>query len=132
MIWQDIVISISTLLFSYALIPQIIHGFRNKKKTITTQTSVITFVGLYTISVCFFTLKLYLSAIMDFVSGSLWLIIFLQGILYKWFLERRIYTHVVRDWYYVPPPKPPPPTRGEKVVSREREFEITTFYDWVR
>ena len=83
MIWQDIVISVITVLFSYALIPQISHGFKHKKKTITLQTSLITFVGLYAIGICFLTLGLYYSALMDFLAGTLWFIIFLQGILYR-------------------------------------------------
>jgi len=35
--WQDIVITISNLLFTYALFPQIYHGFKTRKSGIVIQ-----------------------------------------------------------------------------------------------
>ena len=82
MVWQDIIISISQILFSIALLPQIYLGFKNRKCSITLMTSVPTFIGLYAISFCFYTLSLYFSAIISLVAGTLWFILFLQRIIY--------------------------------------------------
>ena len=83
MTWQDITISIAVILFSYALIPQIYEGFKTKKSTITIQTSLITFVCLYVIGIVYFTLRLYFSMIMTFLTATLWFILFIQSIIYK-------------------------------------------------
>lgn len=69
--WQDIVISISIILLSYALIPQVIQGFKKRKCDINIQTSAITAAGLYILAVCFWTLNLYFSFAMDLVTGTL-------------------------------------------------------------
>ena len=68
---------------SYALIPQVYQGFKVKKSLITIQTSLITTIAIYSMTIAFFSLGLYFSAIMDFIIGTLWLIIFIQGIIYR-------------------------------------------------
>lgn len=83
MVWQDIVIAFVNVLLGYALIPQVIYGFKKKKKTITTQTSLITFIGLCSLVICYFTLNLYFSTIVTFLTSLLWLILFVQSIIYK-------------------------------------------------
>lgn len=67
----------------YALVPQVLHGFKIKKSLIKIQTSAITCLAVYAMAAAFFSLKLYFSAIMDFIIGTLWLILFLQNIIYK-------------------------------------------------
>jgi uncharacterized membrane protein len=81
--WQDLVITISTLLLGYALIPQVVHGFKKRKGTVTIQTSLITTLGLYTIAICLLTLNLQFSAIMNFITGTLWAVLLIQRIAYK-------------------------------------------------
>ena len=83
MIWQDIVITIVIIVFTYALIPQIYQGFKQKKGLINLQTSIITSLGLGVISFTYFTLELYFSAIMAFINGILWIMLFFQKIIYK-------------------------------------------------
>jgi len=83
MVWQDIVIAILTILFGYALIPQIYYGFKHKKATVTFQTSLITGIGLYIMGLTFFTLQLYFTTIMDIITGTLWMILFIQKLVYK-------------------------------------------------
>jgi predicted anti-sigma-YlaC factor YlaD len=83
MVWQDWLISISIILMGYAMIPQVIHGFRKKVSTIKLQTAFITTLTLYAMAVAFFSLKLYFSAAMDMIIGTLWLLIAVQGIIYK-------------------------------------------------
>lgn len=83
MTWQDIVLSMTIILASYALIPQVIHGFKIKRGLITYQTSIIYAVAIYTAAIVFLTLGLYFSALMDFIIGTLWLVLLIQKIMYK-------------------------------------------------
>lgn len=81
--WQDIVITISIILFGYALIPQIIQGFKKRKQDINLQTSLITAGGMYAITIAYLTLNLTFSTITTGITGTLWLILALQKIFYK-------------------------------------------------
>lgn len=83
MVWQDIVIAIANLLFVYSLASQIYKGFKDKKGYITLQTSFLTIIGLFAVAFAFFTLGLLASAIVAIVNGSMWLILFIQGLIYK-------------------------------------------------
>ena len=83
MIWQDIVITIANIIFSASLLPQIYYGFKKKEGTITLITSGPTFIALYAICFAFFTLSLYFSTIMSFITGSLWLVLFVQRLIYR-------------------------------------------------
>lgn len=83
MIWQDLVITATNIVFSVSLVPQVIHGFKEKKGTITLQTSIPTFIGLFVISITFLTLSLYFSAGMSFITGGLWFMLFIQRLKYK-------------------------------------------------
>jgi len=81
--WQDIIIAIANILFTYSLIHQVYHGFKNKKGFLTLTASGLTTIGLYAISVAYFTLSLYFSVVISFINGTLWLILFMQGWIYK-------------------------------------------------
>ena len=83
MIWQDIVITIANISFSYALITQIVKGFKEEKANISLQTGLLTALGLYMMVVAFFTLKLWFSSIISSFNGTLWLTLFLQSIVYE-------------------------------------------------
>ncbi len=83
MVWQDIVISLTIILAGYALIPQVIHGFKVRKGLITYQTSIMYMIAIYTAAIVFITLKLYFSATMNFIIGTLWLVLLIQKIVYK-------------------------------------------------
>ncbi len=67
----------------YALLPQVYQGFKHKKGFINLQTSVITAIGMYAISYAYLTLKLYFSAFMGLITGTLWIILFFQKMIYK-------------------------------------------------
>ncbi len=82
MVWQDTIISICIVLFSYALIPQVYQGFKEKKGFVNTQTSFITFIGMYVLSFVYFTLGLYFSFIMGVITGTLWFLLFVQKMVY--------------------------------------------------
>ena len=83
MIWQDYVMGITALSFVYALFPQLIHGFKNKKTTIQPQTALITSLGLYAFSIATLTLNLYFSTIVNAFNATLWAFLFYQSIKYK-------------------------------------------------
>lgn len=83
MIWQDLIISIVNIVFSISLVPQVIHGFKKKKALITFATSIPTFLGLYVLAFTFFTLNLYYSSVLSFITATLWLILFVQGLIYQ-------------------------------------------------
>ena len=81
--WQDIAITSSSIIFSLSLFPQVYYGFKNKVGGITVATSAPTFVCLFLISFAYFTLDLYFSAITTVFTGILWLLLFIQRLMYK-------------------------------------------------
>jgi len=81
--WQDTVITISVILFAYALIPQVIQGFKKKKQEITLQTSLITLIGMLAITITYFSLNLIFSTLTGAIAVILWTIIAMQKIFYK-------------------------------------------------
>ena len=81
--WQDFVITIANLIFSVSLIPQVYLGFKTKTGPITLATSIPTSTGLYIISFAYYTLSLNYSAILSFVNGTFWFVLFLQRVIYK-------------------------------------------------
>ena len=83
MIWQDIVIAIANILFGYSLAYQVFIGFKHKKGYLALQASFFTTIGLYAISFCFYTLGLTFSTIVSSFNGTMWLILFIQKMLYK-------------------------------------------------
>jgi len=83
MIWQDIVMAIANLLFTYSLGYQVYYGFKVKKGLLTLSTSGPTFIGLYAMSFAFFTLSLFFSTLVSSVNGTLWFVLFSQRIGYK-------------------------------------------------
>jgi hypothetical protein len=83
MIWQDFVIAIANILMGYALIPQVFKGFKNKKAYIKFQTGLITSLALYILGITLFTLNLFFSGAIALFNATMWLILFIQSIIYK-------------------------------------------------
>ncbi len=83
MIWQDILISSMSIVFSVSLIPQIYSGFKEKVGPIKFQTSIPTFIGLYVVSFTYWTLALFFSSVITFITGTVWLILFIQRLMYQ-------------------------------------------------
>ena len=83
MVWQDILISVANVLFSYSLIHQVYHGFKKKEGAMTLTASSLTTIGLYAFSFAFYTLGLYASTIISIFNGTLWLTLFIQRIIYQ-------------------------------------------------
>ncbi len=83
MIWQDILIAIANLMFTYSIAYQVYYGYKKKKGLLTLTASILTFTGLYTIAIAFFTLSLFFSGLISTVNGTLWFMLFIQRIIYK-------------------------------------------------
>jgi len=83
MIWQDYVIAICTIGFSYALIPQIILHFKKKKVELTWQTIIITVIGILVVMICMFSLGLWFTTAMNFLAMMLWMIFGVQKWIYR-------------------------------------------------
>jgi len=83
MLWQDAVIMVANIIFFISLVPQVYYGFKEKKGFITLATSGPIFIGLYAISITFYTLNLYFSSVILFVTGTLWLVLFIQRLMYR-------------------------------------------------
>lgn len=83
MSWQDIVITIANLIFTFSLGTQVWHGYRTKKGYVLLLSSGLTSLGLYAICVAFISLALYFSVVVSFINATLWLILFIQRIIYR-------------------------------------------------
>ena len=81
--WQDIVITIANFIFAYALIPQVVKGFKDKKAHIHIQTGLLTTTGMYAMSFAFFSLGLLFSTIIGVFNATMWLLLFIQSLIYK-------------------------------------------------
>jgi len=82
-IWQDIIIALANILFGYSLAYQVYKGFKEKKGFLSLQTSLLTTVGLYSLSFAYLTLNLLVSAIVSVFNGTMWLLLFMQRLIYK-------------------------------------------------
>jgi len=83
MFWQDFVISGAGIIFTIALLPQVWQGFAKKEGVINSWTSGPTCIALYTMTAAYFTLELVLSTAVLFMSATLWLLLFVQRLLYR-------------------------------------------------
>ena len=83
MSWQDITITIASLVFALSLIPQVYLGFKEKKGVITYATSIPTCAGLCVIGIAYFSLGLYFSFAVTCLTTALWFTLFLQRVFYK-------------------------------------------------
>jgi hypothetical protein len=82
MVWQDVVITLANIAFTYSLIHQVFHGFKTKKAHLTLTAAALTSLGLYATSFCFFTLGLISSGVTIAINGTLWLILLVQTLKY--------------------------------------------------
>ncbi len=82
MVWQDLIITLVNVLFAYALIPQVYQGFKEKKGFIHLQTGFLNSLGMFLMAFAFFTLGLTFSWIMGTFNAILWMVLFIQKIIY--------------------------------------------------
>ena len=78
MVWQDIVISVVSVIFCFALLPQVVEGFKIKKGAISYGTSIPIFLGLLAIGYTYYTLSLHHSVALTLIQAVFWLILIVQ------------------------------------------------------
>jgi hypothetical protein len=83
MLWQDLAIMMLNILFAYSIFHQVWHGFREKKGLLALPTSIISSAGLYMMALVFWSLGFFLSAIISVYNATMWIILLIQGIIYK-------------------------------------------------
>lgn len=83
MVWQDIIIAVANVLFGYSLAYQVYKGYKEKKGFLSLQTSFLTTIALYALALAYLTLSLYLSAIVCTFNATMWLLLFIQKLIYK-------------------------------------------------
>ena len=81
--WQDIVITIASIVFVYAMVPQIIYGYKKRLGVITYQFSILNTVAMIALTITYYSLGLTLSTIISFVLTVLYLILLIQRIIYS-------------------------------------------------
>lgn len=82
MTWQDIIITIASVVFVYAMLPQIIYGFKKKKGIITYQFSILNIVAMIALTITYFSLGLIFSTIISLIITMLWIVLLIQRIIY--------------------------------------------------
>ncbi len=81
-IWQDIVMTACNIAFTYAMVTQVVCGFRRKAGGITYPTGIVFGLGSWAIAVCSYTLGLLFFAITCAILGALWLCSVVQRAIY--------------------------------------------------
>ena len=80
--WQDYVIAIVSLLFGVILLPQLKDTWRGKT-ILNLYTAGLTTVGLYILGITFYTLNMWISVTAEFISGTVWLFLFIFSLTNK-------------------------------------------------
>jgi hypothetical protein len=83
---QDFIMGGLSIFMSYALIPQVVKGFKEKKGPVTIQTSFINALAVVGYVVCGFTMGLRVVPFVWATCAVLWLILLLQRL--KWGEDR--------------------------------------------
>jgi len=83
MIWQDLVITIATLLFAVSLVPQVYYGFKRQRGVITLKTSIPTVIGLVGVLFAYFSLQLYFSVFVCILTTVMWILLLVQRMIYE-------------------------------------------------
>lgn len=78
MIWQDLAITSTNIIFTLALIPQIYYGFKEKKGLVSFGASAPTFICLFVLAYTYSSLNLKFATLMTVLTGLAWLTLFLQ------------------------------------------------------
>jgi len=81
--WQDVVVTIVSVIFAYAMIPQIIYGFKKKKGVITYQFSGLNMTCMIALIIAYYSMGLVFATIASIVILIGWITLFIQKIIYK-------------------------------------------------
>lgn len=78
MVWQDYVMGGVGLFFGVSIFPEVLRGFKEKKQTMSSWSSLGTALGLYVLSYTQHTLDLDLAAFLTGITATEWGALFYQ------------------------------------------------------
>ena len=70
------------VLFIYAMIPQLVYGFKTRKGLISIQFSLLNILAMLLLLLVYVSFGLYLSVVLTVVLIVMWMILFLQRVSY--------------------------------------------------
>ncbi len=79
----DLLLMISGVAFSLALIPQVLKGFKEKKCHVTLATSIPTFLFMLLTTVTLYSIDLILTAAIDLATTLMYMILVLQKLWWR-------------------------------------------------
>lgn len=79
----DFVMTITTCVLSYSLIPQVKKSWREQKVELAWQTVILTVFGCWSLASCFFILGLVFNGIANAVTAGLWTALLIMKIIWK-------------------------------------------------
>jgi len=82
-LWQDYGMTIAANGFLVAMFPQVFKNWKDKSSPFSMQTIILNIVCLLISTVCVSSLKLYLTALTNILTITLWIIVGAQAIKYK-------------------------------------------------
>ena len=82
MIWQDVVVGAVNIVFMYAMIPQLLYGFKTRRGLISIQFSALNILAMIGLLLVYISFELYVSIVLTIILIFLWVILFLQRIFY--------------------------------------------------
>lgn len=80
---EDYIVAGASIAISYALIPQVYKGFKEKQPNVSKQTGIITTTSLYAMAGSFLSADLNYSAITSAIAGTEWAILTAQSFMYR-------------------------------------------------
>ncbi len=82
MIWQDVIVSLASIIFAYAMIPQIIYGFKTKKGLISIQFALLNIIAMIGLIVVYANFNLTYSTVLNVIITILWAVLLIQRLAY--------------------------------------------------
>ena len=79
----DLIMTSTTCVMSYAMIPQVFKSFREKKVCLAWQTMILTTTCILVLTLCFFHLGLVLNTVANGFLVMLWASLMVMKILFK-------------------------------------------------
>jgi len=74
--------AVCTVGFAYAIAVQVVHGFRQRVASVTYQTGIITWLGLWVVAGCMYSIGLWYVPMASVLTGGLWLCLVVQRYVY--------------------------------------------------
>jgi len=82
MTWQNIAITAASIIFVYAMLPQIIYGFKKRRGVITYQFSILNIIAMLALTIAYWSRGLIFSTVINAVITILWGVLLFQRIIY--------------------------------------------------